>query len=151
MALKEKINDDIKAALLGGNRFRAEVLKSLKASILNQEIANNKRENGLDDSEIEQVISKEVKKRQESANIYENAGRLEIAEKERSEAQVLIEYLPEQLSENDLIIVINRIISELNVLEISQIGQVIGAVKKELGNSADGAIIARLAKEALNK
>ncbi len=150
MALKDKINDDLKAALLGGDRFTGEVLRNLKASILNEEVAKMKREEGLADSEIEQVIAREVKKRNESALIYDNAGRGELAENERAEAKVLGGYLPEQLSEEDIKEAINRIISELGVSGPSAMGQVIGAVKKELGNAADGATVARLAKEALN-
>lgn len=149
--MKDKINDDLKAALLGGDRFSGEVLRSLKASILNEEIARKQREEGLSDSEIEQVIAREVKKRVESAAIYEGAGRTELAENERKEAKVLEGYLPEQLSEDDISAVINRIVGELGVTGPSAMGQVIGAVKKELGNAADGAMVARLVKEILNK
>lgn len=160
MILKDKINNDLKTALLGGNRFDGEVLRGLKAVILNEEVAQGKRDEGLDDSTIEQLIAREVKKRNESADIYDGAGRGELATIERTEAKVLSNYLPEQLSEEKIKEVIIRVIGELNasgpsvmglpVLTISQAGQVIGAVKKELGNTSDGATIAKLVKNELN-
>ena len=150
MALKEQINNDLKAALLGGNHFNVEVLRGLKATILNEEVAKGKREDGLDDSVIEQLIVREVKKRNESATIYDGANRPELASSERSEAQILSAYLPKQLTESEINVVVTRIINGLGVTSSSVMGQVIGAVKKELGNTADGATIAKLVKSALN-
>ena len=150
MALKEQINNDLKAALLGGNRFSTEVLRGLKATILNEEVAQSKRDEGLDDSTIEQLIVREVKKRKESAIIYDGASRPELSEKERNEAQILSGYLPKQLSEAEITTVVTRVINELGATSLSAMGQVIGAVKKELGNTADGALIAQLVKNALN-
>jgi len=150
VALKDQINNDLKAALLGGNRFAGEVLRSLKAVILNEEVASGKRDEGLDDATIEQLIAREVKKRNESAAIYESAGRPELTENELAEAKIMAIYLPAQLSESDINAVVTRVINELGVSNPSFFGQVIGAVKKELGNSADGALIAKLVKIALN-
>lgn len=150
MALKEQINNDLKTALLGGNRFMGEVLRGLKATILNEEVAKNKRDEGLDDSIIEQLIAREVKKRNESAVIYDGANRPELAANERQEAQILSVYLPKQLSESEINTVVKRIINELGATNSSAMGQVIGVVKQELGNTADGATIAQLVKNALN-
>ena len=149
MALKEQINNDLKAALLGGNRFTGEVLRGLKAAILNEEVAQNKREEGLSDEVIEQIVAREVKKRNESASIYYGADLPELADNERAEAKVLVAYLPAQLSEDEIALVVTRVVSELGVSGPSAMGQVIGTVKKELGNTADGATVARLVKNAL--
>ena len=150
MALKEQVNNDLKAALLGGDRFTGEVLRGLKAAILNEEVAQNKRDEGLGDEVIEQIVAREVKKRNESAVIYDGAERPELADNERAEAKVLVAYLPAQLSEDEIILVVTRVVSELGVSGPSVMGQVIGAVKKELGNTADGATVARLVKNALS-
>ncbi len=150
MALKEQIINDIKAALLGGNRFKGDVLRNLKAVILNEEVAQGKRDEGVDDAVIEQLIAREVKKRNESAEIYDNANRPELAENERAEAQIISQYLPKQLTENEIKAVIERVIGDMGVSGPSAMGQVIGAVKKELGNSADGSVIAKLVKDILN-
>jgi len=150
VALKDKINDDLKAALLGGDHFAAQTLRGLKAVILNEEVAQNKRDDGLDDAVIEQLIAREIKKRNESAEIYDNAGRPELSENERAEAKILVNYLPEQLSEGDIVAVIETVIAQLGASGPSAMGPVIGAVKKQLGSSADAAIIARIVKEKLN-
>lgn len=150
MALKSQIDNDLKTALLGGDRFRGDVLRGLKAVILNEEVAKGKREEGLDDATIEQLIAREVKKRNDSAQQYEAAGRPELVETEQSEAKILEEYLPEQLSEDDIKKTIEETIASLGVSGPQAMGQVIGAVKGKLGNAADGATVARLVKEALN-
>jgi len=150
VVLKDKINDDLKTALLGGNRFEAEVLRGLKAVILNEEVAQGKRDEGLDDETIEKLIAREVKKRNESATIYDGADREEMASNERAEAEVLSHYLPKQLTESEIETVVTRIIKELGVSGPAAIGQVIGTAKKELGNTADGATIAKIVKNELN-
>lgn len=150
MALKARINDDLKAALLGGDRFGAEVLRGLKAAVLNEEVAKNKRDEGLSDDEVEQVLAREVKKRLESAALYEQNNREDSAETERREADVLRVYLPKQLSEAELKTIVDAKVSELGATDAKMMGQVIGAVKQDVGNTADGAMIAKLVKEALN-
>ena len=149
MALKEQIDIDLKAALLGGDRFKGEVLRGLKAAILNEEVAKSLRGEGLGDDAIEQLISREIKKRNDSATQYDAAGRPELSDTERKEAAILAEYQAEQLSEADIKVVIDRVMSEQAATSMAQMGQVIGTVKKELGNSADGSLIAQLVKNAL--
>ena len=149
MALKAQLDNDLKAALLGGDRFRAEVLRGLKAVILNEEVSQGKRDEGLDDTTIETLIAKEVKKRADSAAQYEAAGRPELVEAETAESKVLEEYLPQQASEDDIKKVIDETITAMGVSGPQAMGQVIGAVKGKLGNTADGGTIARLVKQAL--
>ena len=136
--------------MLGGDRFCADVLRGLKATILNEEVASGKRETGLENSIIEQLVAREIKKRNESAEVYDGANRPELAENERQEAKILSNYLPKQLSEDEIKLVVERIVKDLGINNPSAFGQVIGVVKKELGNSADGAIIAKVVKSILN-
>jgi len=150
MTLKSQLDTDLKTALLGGDRFRADVLRGLKAVILNEEVAQGKRDEGLDDIVVEQLIAKEVKKRLDSVQQYTDAGRPELAEAEQAEAKVLEAYLPEQLSEADIQKTIDETIAALGVSGPRAMGQVIGAVKGKLGNTADGATVARLVKESLS-
>lgn len=151
MALAQRIQDDMKAALLGGNRFEGDTLRNLKAAILNEEVAQNKRDTGLTDEEVEKIIAREVKKRNESIALYEQNGRPELAEDEKKEVEVLSKYLPQQLGEDELKTIVAAKITELGVSGPQAMGQVIGAVKAQAGNAADGALVARLVKEALNK
>ena len=151
MTLKERINDEMKAALLGGNRFAGETLRNLKAAILNEEVAQGKRESGLSDEEIEKVIAREVKKRTESAKLYRENDRSDLAEPEEQEIEVLSAYLPSQLGEDELRVVIQQKIAELGADGPQMMGHVIGAVKAAVGNTADGAVIAQLVKQELTK
>jgi len=151
VALKERITNEMKAALLSGDRFVGETLRNLKAAILNEEVASGKRDEGLADAEIEKVIAKEVKKRLESAKIYRDNNRPELAEPEEKEAEILKQYLPQQLDEAELRAIIEQKVAELGVSGPAAMGQVIGAVKASVGNTADGAMIAGIVKETLNK
>ena len=150
MALAEQIQNDMKAALLGGNRFEGDVLRNLKAAILNEEVAQGKRETGLDDEEVEKIIFREVKKRNESIRLYEENGRPELAEDEKKEIAVLSIYLPKQLSEYEIRDIAKLVIEEMDNVGPSVMGQVIGGVKAKAGNAADGATVARVVKELLH-
>lgn len=150
MALKQRITDDIKAALLGGNRFVGETLKNLKAAILNEEVAQNKRDEGLDDATIEQIIAREVKKRTESVKMYEQGGRADLAENEQNEINVIKAYLPEQLGEDEVRAIVEAAVQQLGANGMSDMGKVIGVVKSKVGNTADGALVAKLVKESLS-
>ena len=149
VALSERISTEMKAAFLGGNRFRGDVLRNFKASILNEEVAKNKREEGLTDAEIEVLIAREVKRRVESARLYRENNRPELAESEEQEMAILEEFLPEQMSEEDLRRIIEATIAKLGANGPQDMGRVIGAVKTEVGNATDGAKIAQIVKETL--
>ena len=151
MALKQRIKDEMKAALLGGNRFLGETLRNLNGAILDEEVKQNKRDEGLNDEAIEQVIVREVKKRRESATIYRENNRVELAENEEKEAEILQAYLPAQLSEDELRKIVEAKITALGAADMRSMGAVIGAVKSEVGNSADGAMIAQIVKQTLTK
>ena len=149
MTLKQQIEDDLKTALLGGDRFKGEVLRGLKAEILNEEVKQNKRDDGLEDAVIEQIIVREVKKRADSASQYDAANRPELSDQERKESAIISTYLPAQVSEEEILAAVESAVKELGVTDMSGMGQVIGAVKKKFGNSADGSLIAQLVKNAL--
>ena len=151
MALKQRIRDEMKAALLGGNRFLGDTLRNLNAAILDEEVKQNKRGDGLSDEAIEKVIAREIKKRRESAAIYRENDRVDLAEPEEKEMAILQAYLPEQMTEVELQQLINEKIVKLGVSDLRSMGQVVGAVKAAAGNKADGAMIANLAKQALTK
>lgn len=140
----------MKAALLGGNRFEGDVLRNLKAAILNEEVATGKRETGLSDAEIEKIIAREVKKRHESVKLYEANDRAELADEEKKEIAVLSTYLPQQLSEDEIRDIAKIVIENMDDVGPSLMGRVIGGVKAKVGNTADGATVARVVKELLH-
>ena len=150
MALADTIQNDMKAALLSGDRFKGEVLRNLKAAILNEEVAQNKRDTGLSDEEIEKIIAREVKKRAESIRLYESNDRPELADNERSESLVLEQYLPQQLTESEIITIVETTINEMGAQGAQAMGMVMKAVKDKVGNTADGATLSRIVKDRLN-
>ena len=104
----------------------------------------------MSDTEVEKVIAREVKKRKESAALYRANGRAELAEPEEQEAAILQEYLPEQLSEDEIRVMVEAVVADLGAT-MQQMGQVIGAVKAKAGNAADSALVAKITKEILAK
>lgn len=149
MSLKERIDADLKSAMLAGQKDQATTLRGLKSAILNAEIAANKRDAGLADDEVINVLRKEAKKRQESADLYIQGGNNERAEAELAEKRIIGNYLPAQLSEEEIAALVDKVIAETGASGIPAMGQVIGAVKQRAGAAADGAVIARVVKGKL--
>lgn len=145
--MKNRINSDLKTAMLARDKFKTTVLQGLKAAILNEEVQKSKREEGLSDSEIESLVAREVKKRKEAAALLD----AERAEQELKEAEILSQYLPEMLSEAEILAAVRSEIANLEEKSVKNMGVVISALKAKLGNSADGATLARLVKEELSK
>ncbi|MEI7522593.1 MAG: GatB/YqeY domain-containing protein [Candidatus Saccharibacteria bacterium] len=148
MSLKNQIDADIKVAMLAGEKTLVTTLRGLKSAILNVEVAKGARETGLPDSEITDILAKEAKKRQESADMYIQGNSKERADAELQEKAIIERYLPKQLSEQEIQQIINEVTAELGT-SVQQMGQIIGAVKAKTSGSADGAIIAKLVKEKL--
>lgn len=148
--LKDQIISDLKAAMLSGDKQRTEALKMLKSAITYKEVELGNRDSGLSDEQVIDVLSKESKKRGDAAEMYEKAGRAEQAGAERFEQEVIAGYLPEQASDDDIKAVIDEVVAGMGEVSIGQMGQIIGAVKAKLGQTADGAKIAAFVKEKLN-
>ena len=144
--LKEQINTDLKTAMLARNAFETTVLRGLKASILDEEVKLGKREEGLGNSEIETLVAREVKKRKEAASLLDE----ERAENELKEAEILSKYLPEMASEDEIRTAVKAEISAMGEVSVKQMGAIIGKMKAKFGNSADGAILAKIVKEELS-
>ncbi len=149
MSIKDKIEQDIKQAMLGGDKTLTETLRGLKNAIVNVEIAKGQRESGISDPEVIEVLGKEAKKRQESADLYRRGGNEARATAELAEKSVIEKYLPAQLDEATVKEVVDSVVQELGASSIQQMGQVIGQVRERTKGQADGAVIARLVKEKL--
>lgn len=150
MSLKTQLADDLKSAMLARDSFLTDLLKGIKSAILNQEIASGKRDEGLSEAEVESLLAREAKKRDEAANLFEQGGNQELADKERREKEIIAKYLPEQLSTEDIEKLVAEAIASTGATEIKDLGKVIGQVKAKAGNSADGALVAKIAKNQLN-
>lgn len=147
--IKDQLTQDLKQALLEGDKVKATVLRGLKSAIGYAEVAAGKRDEGLADKEVTSILQKEAKKRQESADLYAKAGDQTRTDQELAEKRIIEVYLPAQLSEAEIAAHVDAVITELGVTDNKALGQVIGAVKARTHGAADGAIIARITKERL--
>ncbi len=132
--------------MLARNAFETTVLRGLKASILDEEVKLGKREEGLNNDEIETLVAREVKKRKEAASLLDE----ERAENELKEAEILSKYLPEMASEDEIRAAVKAEIAEMGEVSIKKMGAIIGKMKAKFGNSADGAVLAKIVKGELN-
>lgn len=148
--LKDKLQADLKAAMLSGDTQRVDALKMLKTAITYKEVELGTRETGLSDEQIIDVLTKEFKKRGDSAKMYEEAGRVDQAAAEKFEQELISEYLPKQASDEEIQLVVEEAIAGMGEVSKAQMGQIIGAVKAKLGQTADGSRVAALVKEKLS-
>lgn len=149
MALKEQILADLKTAMKSGDSARRDVLRMLDSAIKNTEIEKKKRETGLSDEEILEVIMRSVKQRQDSIRQFEEGGRADLAEKERQEIAFLAPYLPEQLSEEEIRAVVKEIVSAAGTISASDMGRIMGQAMGKLKGKADGNVVRKIVQEEL--
>jgi uncharacterized protein len=147
--LKQRLEQDLKAALLAGDKSRATTIRSLKSAILYAEVAAGSRSEGLPDEEIVVLFSKEAKKRQESADFYVKGGSEDRAAAELAEKKIIEGYLPRQLSDEELGAIVDQVIASVKASGPQAMGQVIGQVKQKTIGQAEGGRIAQLVKERL--
>jgi uncharacterized protein len=149
--MQEQIDKDLKSALLAGDRAKVETLRGLKNALQYEAVASGSKDRSLTDEQIQRVLAREAKKRQEAADLYQQGGNQERANAELAEKQVIETYLPEQASEEEIRKTVEEEIAKLGSPTLADMGKVIGAVRGRLGASADGATIAGLVKERLPK
>ena len=147
--LKEQINDDIKEAMKAKNELGLSVLRMVAAAISSEEINKSKREVGLNDEEVLEVLSREVKKRRDSATQYEGAGRAELAEKENQEIGVIMNYMPAQMTTEEIEKVVKESIAESGAKDEKDFGAVMKVVSPKIKGKADGKQVSEIAKKML--
>lgn len=149
MTLFEKVSADIKTAMLARDKVRLEALRGIKKEFIEAKTAPGA--NGeLDDASAVRILTKMAKQRRESAKIYAEQSRPELAETELAEVAVIEQYLPKQLDEEELISELKKIIAELGASSPSEMGRVMGVATKSLAGRADGRAISAKVKELLS-
>ncbi|MFC1577060.1 GatB/YqeY domain-containing protein [Candidatus Omnitrophota bacterium] len=149
MGLYERLESDMKTALKGRNATALSTVRMLLADIRNRAI--EKKVDKLDDEGIAQVIQKHVRQHKDSIEQFKKGNRADLAEKEELELKVLNGYLPEQLSDEDLIRMIDESIKVSGAANPSDFGKVMKAVMGSTKGQADGKLVSRLVKERLSK
>jgi uncharacterized protein YqeY len=149
MSLREKIISDLKDAMRSGDAAKRDTLRLLDSAIKNCEIEKKKKDSGLNDEEVLEVIMRSVKQRNDSIQQYINGGRPELAEKEKVELEILKAYLPEQLSEDEIRKTVQEIISGMGSATQSDMGKVMGQAMGRLKGKADGNVVKKIVGEEL--
>ena len=149
MSLKETINNDIKNAMLKKETQRLETLRMVKAKLLEKEVEKRVTPEGMTEEDQMQVLLSSAKMRKEAIEEFDKAGRRDLADKERAELEIIQEYLPKQMSSDDIAKVIDDLASKLGVQGQKDFGKLMGAAMKELRGKADGKVVQDIVKAKL--
>lgn len=162
--LKDKLREDLKESLKSGDAARRILIGVILSAIKNREfekrsklsrtesdISKLETESQLNDEEVIGVISSEIKKRKEAAESYEKGGRPELAENEKKEMEILMNYMPEQMSEEEIKLEIKKTIKESGVVSQKDAGKITGLVMARVKGQADGQLVSKLVRELLSQ
>jgi len=145
-ALKDRITDDMKAAMKGGDKPRLGVIRLILAAIKQIEVDERIE---LDDERVLSVLDKMVKQRRDSITQYENAGRTELANQEKFEIGIIQEYLPQQLTEAEIAALIDEAMQTTGAASMKDMGKIMGILKPRLQGRADMAAVSAQIKQKL--
>lgn len=146
MNLKDKLTEDLKQAMRQGDERRRSTLRLVMAAIKNAEIQERRE---LDEGDLQAIIAKEAKQRRDSIAEYEKGGRQDLADQEKAELQILLAYLPEQLSREEIAAQARQVIEEVGATSMAQMGQVMGRLMPLMKGKADGHLVNQVVKELL--
>ncbi len=146
MSLKEKIQSDIKKAMIARRPLEVSVLRMLMAAILNKE---KEKKIELEDQETLEVALSEAKKRKDSIEQYQKGNRQDLVDQEKEELEILNQYLPEQMSEEEIRKIVKEKVKEISASGPQETGKVMGAVMPQLKGKADGGLVGKIVQEEL--
>lgn len=147
MALRDRIEEDIKSALKAGEQAKLSTLRLLKNSL---DAGAKDKQGELDDPEVIKIIQNQLKQRRDSIESYKQGGRVELAQKEATEVSVLEAYLPAQLNEEQLNQLIDEVIEETGASSMADMGKVMGRVNAKAAGKADGSLTSQLVRAKLS-
>jgi uncharacterized protein YqeY len=145
--IEEKLNADIKTAMLARDAKKLEALRAMKSVVLLLKTSPE----GLTEESATKAFQKEVKKRRETAEIYTKQNRADLAEVEIAQAVVIESYLPKQLSTEEIKAAVEKVIAQVGATSPADMGKVIGAATKALAGKADGKAVSEIVKQLLSK
>lgn len=151
--MENRLQKDIATAMKAKDEVTLMTLRGVKTAIMQYKTSPNfkgNRDENLSDTDIIKIMQKMVKERKETADVYKNAGRLELANKELSEANVIEGYLPKQLTENEVEVMVREAIAEVNATSIKDMGKVITSVNSKANGRTDGKTISTIVKRILS-
>ena len=151
MSLKDRISEDIKTAMKAKEKIRLETVRSIKKVILEKESSLRAQgQDALTESQELDILSQVAKQRRDSIEQYRKAGRDDLADQESQELAIIEEYLPKQLSDEEVVTIIDEVIASTGATSAKDMGKVMGAAMQQLKGRADGQKIQAIVKEKLN-
>ena len=152
MELRSRINTAMKQAMKDKSAERLSTIRLINAAIKDRDIAarTEGKENGVGDDEVLAILAKMTKQRQESAKTYEEAGRLDLSERELAEIKVIEEFLPRQLTDSEIQSAVSEAINEVGASSIRDMGKVMGALKSKYAGQMDVGAVGALVKNNLS-
>ncbi|WP_334071954.1 MULTISPECIES: GatB/YqeY domain-containing protein [Paenibacillus] len=147
MSLSERLNEDMKQAMKSQDKFKLSTIRMVRATIKNLEI-DLKRP--LNDNEVLDILSREIKQRKDALQEFEKAGRDDLAAGVRAEAEIIAEYLPEQLSEEEIKVIVQQTIQETGATSKAEIGKVMSALLPKVKGRAEGKLVNQAVQQLLS-
>lgn len=148
MSLELTVNENMKKAMLAKDEVGLRALRAIKAAVLLAKTAEGASASLTEDAEIK-LLQKLVKQRKDSLEIFERQNRMDLAQKEKEELEVIEQFLPKQMSEEEIRNAVAEIVKQTGVTNMSGLGQVMGVATKQLAGKADGKVISAIVKELL--
>lgn len=146
MSIDDRLNEDMKAALKSGDKVRLNTIRWLRARLKDAQIELGRE---LTDEDAISVLSNAAKKHRESIEMYKQGGRDDLVAQESAELAIIQEYLPEQLSQEDLEKIITEVIQQVNATSLKDMGKVMGKVMQQVRGRADGKQVQRIVRNRL--
>jgi len=147
MSLEERLVEEMKQALKSNDKLRLSTIRMIRSALKNKEIELRKK---LEDEEVVKVIQVMVRKGEESVEQFQIGGRMDLVEKEKKEIETLKSFLPQPLSQEEILKIIDQSIQETQASSLKDIGKVMKSVMPKIGGKADGKLINQLVKERLS-
>lgn len=148
MSLKERLQEDWKQALKAKEKFKANTISMARSAIL---VAEKSGEGTLDDERVIEILSKEVKQRRESILEFEKGNRQDLIDTAKAEIEILLDYLPQQLNEEEISEIVRQAVDEVGANDIKSMGKVMAVVVPKTKGRADGKLVSQIVKQYLNK
>ncbi len=147
MSLSDRLNDDMKLAMKSQDKFKLSVIRMVRAAIKNLEIDQRKT---LDEQEVLDVLNREIKQRKDSLQEFEKAGRDDLAENLKAELAILMEYMPQQFTDEEVKAIVQQTIQEVGASSKADMGKVMGALMPKVKGRADGKIVNQFVQQLLS-
>jgi uncharacterized protein YqeY len=147
MSLEERLVEEMKQAMKSNDKLRLSTIRMIRSALKNKEIELRKK---LEDEDVVKVIQAMVRKGEESVEQFQTGGRMDLVEKEKKEIEILKSFLPQPLSQEEILKIIDQSIQETQASSLKDIGKVMKSVMPKIGGKADGKLINQLVKERLS-